>query len=104
MAFDFGRELKDIEQRKSLIEGELASLRLRIVRAWKDPEYRKSLTPAELATLPPNPSGTAELTKEALKILSGGIADQPLPLTQVEIPSLCDPKRCSIWNFPYTII
>lgn len=104
MAVDFEGELKDIERRRSLIEEELASLRLRIVRAWKDPAYRKSLTPQELATLPPNPSGTAELSRETLNTLAGGIGETRLPLTQVSIPKLCDPKTCSIWNFPYTII
>ncbi len=43
-----------------------------IARAWKDPEYRKTLTKEELASLPPNPAGSAELTKEQLGGVSAG--------------------------------
>jgi len=43
-----------------------------IVRAWKDPEYRKTLTADELASLPANPAGTSELTKEQLGDVAGG--------------------------------
>ena len=43
-----------------------------IARAWKDAEYRKTLTREELASLPPNPAGSTEITKEQLDEVAGG--------------------------------
>ena len=51
----------------------------KIIQAWKDQDYRNSLPEAEAAALPAHPAGTAVLSDEALRSVSGGAGVRTAP-------------------------
>lgn len=43
-----------------------------VIRSWKDDDFRRSLSQGELASLPANPAGLVELTDNELLAMQGG--------------------------------